>query len=142
MDHPEPGFSNTVMGLTGLFAVAGAGLLKTIYIDPNTRLDITPQDFAPKNMMYFTLLASNIYERTKPSEAPVYMTSSDPYFNLTFEENINLVDDFRLWEKAAYEKNLLLPGVHCTDNRFVYMFLVRKKSKFFKNLMHFQSFLR
>ena len=118
------------MGVMGLYAITGAGLLKSIYVDENTRLDITPQDVGVKNMLYFALKASQIYEKTKPNEAPVYITSNGTYFNLKLKDYINLMRDFNLWEKSAYEKNLLVPGLYCTSNRFVYMFMVRKSLSF------------
>ncbi|TMW44168.1 hypothetical protein DOY81_010750, partial [Sarcophaga bullata] len=124
LEQPEPGFSPSLMGVMGLYAITGAGLLKTIYVDENTRLDITPQDIAVKNMLYFALKASQIYEETKPNEAPVYITSNGTCFNFKLKDYINLMRDFSLWEKCAYEKNLFVPGLYCTSNRFVYMFLV------------------
>lgn len=125
LEQPEPGFSPSLMGVMGLYAVIGAGLLKTIYVDKNNRLDISPQDISVKNMVYFTLKAARAYEKNcKPKEIPVYMTSNCTHFNMTLVEYLNIMEDFGLWEMGAYEKSLLVPGVHCTNNRFVYMFLV------------------
>ena len=95
-------------------------------MDENIHLDISPQDVAVKNMLYFALKASQIYEKTKPSEAPVYITSNGAYFNFKLKDYINLMRDFNLWEKSAYVKNLFVPGLYCTSNQFVYMFLVRR----------------
>ncbi|XP_065364811.1 fatty acyl-CoA reductase wat-like [Calliphora vicina] len=125
LEQPEPGFSPSLMGVMGLYAVTGAGLLKTIYVDKNNRLDISPQDISVKNMLYFTLKAAQLYEKkSKPKEIPVYMTSNCTHFNMTLVQYLNIMDDFGLWEKGAYEKSLLVPGVHYTTNRFVYMFFV------------------
>ncbi|XP_046803098.1 uncharacterized protein LOC111674798 [Lucilia cuprina] len=124
LEQPEPGFSPSLMGVMGLFAVTGAGLLKTIYINKKNRLDITPQDVSVKNMLYYTFKAAQVYEKSKPLDIPVYMTSTCTNFDMTLIEYIQIMDDFGLWEKAAYEKSLLVPGIRTTSNRFIYMFFV------------------
>lgn len=125
METPEPGFSPSLFGVMGLYAVTGAGLLKTIHVDKNTRLDISPLDVAVKNMLYYAVKAAKIYETGPPADIPVYMTSNCTHFNLTLVEYIKLMEEYHLWENGAYEKNLFIPGLHNTSNHFVYMFLVR-----------------
>lgn len=121
LEDPEPGFSRSLMGLMGLGAVTGAGILKTIYIDRKTRLDISPQDVAVKNMLYYAYKASEIYEKSKPAEVLVYITSNCTHCNLTLTEYLDSMSKFGVWEKFAYEKSLFVPGIHFTSNRVVYM---------------------
>ncbi|KAM7348627.1 fatty acyl-CoA reductase in oenocytes [Cochliomyia hominivorax] len=123
METPEPGFSPSLFGIMGLYAVTGAGLLKTIYVGKNARLDISPLDIAAKNMLYYVVKASGLYKKSPPSKTPVYMTSNCTHFNMTLIDYINAMEEYHLWENGAYEKNLFLPGLHYTSSRFVYMFL-------------------
>ena len=125
VEEPEPGFSPTLVGAMGLFAVAGAGILKTIYINANAKLDATLQDIGIKCLCYYAMKAANLYENKKrPIEIPVYHTSSCTHSNFLFSEYCGMTQKYGFWKEAAYEKNLLLPYLHCTDNRVVYLFLV------------------
>lgn len=125
IEEPEPGFSPSLMGAMGLFAITAAGLMKTIYIAKDTRLDITPQDIGIKGLCYYTYKTANLYRtKTKLDSTPVYIISSCTHSELTFPQYIKLMEDFDFWAEAAFEKNFLIPSLHCTDNRFVFKFLV------------------
>lgn len=125
LEEPEPGFAPTLMGAMGLFAVTGAGVLKTIYMDWKTRLDLTPQDLGIKSLCYYTMKVANLYEnKQQVTEIPVYHTSSCTHSNFVFSEYIAMVQDYGFWGDGAFEKNVLLPHLQCTDNRFVFLFLV------------------
>ncbi|XP_065365043.1 putative fatty acyl-CoA reductase CG8306 [Calliphora vicina] len=125
IEEPEPGFSPSLMGAMGLFAVTAAGIFKTIYIGEDTKLDLTPQDFGIKSLCYYTIKTARFYEKkNKPDKIPVFITSSCTHSDLTFRQYIHLVQDHGFWAEAAFEKNFLIPGLHCTSNRFVYLFLV------------------
>lgn len=125
LEEPEPGFSPSLIGAMGMFAVTGCGILKTVYIGKNTRLDLTPQDVGIKTLCYYTMKATNIYKNKKrPDKVPVYMTSSCTHTDLTFTQYVHIVQDNGFWAEAAFEKNLFIPGLHCTQNRFVFLFLV------------------
>ncbi|TMW40825.1 hypothetical protein DOY81_014096 [Sarcophaga bullata] len=107
LEEPEPGFAPTLMGAMGLFAVTGAGILKTIYMGLNTCLDLTPQDIKVPLLLCHA-------STTQISLSSIYSNGSRLWF----------------WNDGAFEKNLLLPYLHCTENRFVYLFLF-----FFKQLL-------
>ncbi|TMW43202.1 hypothetical protein DOY81_011719, partial [Sarcophaga bullata] len=108
------------------------GILKTIYMGLNTCLDLTPQDLGIKSLCFYAMQAVGLYEKPKkrPNEVPVYHTSSYSHSNFTFPQYIQMVQDYGFWNDGAFEKNLLLPYLHCTENRFVYLFLF-----FFKQLL-------
>lgn len=125
VEEPEPGYSPSLVGAMGIFAVTGAGIIKTIYIGRNVRLDLTPLDFGIKTLCYYTAEAARLYQnQPQPSQAPVFITSSCTHTDFTFVEYIKIVQDFGFWDEAAFEKNFLIPGLYCTDNRFVYLTLV------------------
>ncbi|BFG02895.1 fatty acyl-CoA reductase wat [Drosophila madeirensis] len=127
VDDPSPGFSPSLMGAMGLFALVGAGILKTVYLGKDTRLDITPQDVGIKTMLSYTKKGHEQYQRGPPRELPVYMSSSCTHVPHTFTQIAEQMDTLDLWKAAAFEKNLLVPGCHYTDNRWVYQFLVVTK---------------
>ena len=137
LEEPEPGFAPTLMGAMGLFAVAGAGIIKTIHMGLNTCLDLTPLDLGIKSLCFYTMQAVSLYEKPKkrPNEVPVYHTSSYSHSNFTFPQYIEMVQDYGFWKDGAFQKNLLLPHIHCTENRFVYLFLVNIMSISVVNLV-------
>ncbi|TMW43201.1 hypothetical protein DOY81_011718, partial [Sarcophaga bullata] len=124
VEEPEPGFAPTVVGAMGLFAGTGAGILKTIYSKSNVRLDITLHDIGIKCLCFYAMKAVSLYgNKQRPTEIPVYHTSSCTHCNFLFSEYVELVQRYGFWDEAAFEKNVLLPHLHCTENRFVYLFL-------------------
>ena len=127
LDEPVPGFASTLTGIMGLFAVAGAGVFKTLYASSNSRLDLTPQDLAVKALCYYTMKSAKLYETTiqPPEGIPVYHSSSYTHSNFLFSKYVAIMQDYGFFQEAAYEKNLLLPHLKCTDSRFVYLCLVR-----------------
>ncbi|XP_017096210.2 fatty acyl-CoA reductase wat [Drosophila bipectinata] len=128
VDDPSPGFSPSLMGAMGLFALVGAGILKTVYLGRDIRLDITPQDMGIKSMLCYTQKGSDLYQqKDAPKELPVYMSSSCTHVPHTFTQVAEQMDILDLWGDAAFEKNLMIPGCHYTDRRWVYLFLVFTK---------------
>ncbi|XP_001355230.2 fatty acyl-CoA reductase wat [Drosophila persimilis] len=127
VDDPSPGFSPSLMGAMGLFALVGAGILKTVYLGKETRLDITPQDVGIKCMLSYTKKGQEKYQKGPPKEIPVYMSSSCTHVPHTFTQIAEQMDTLGLWKKAAFEKSLMVPGCHYTDRRWVYQFLVFTK---------------
>ena len=127
LDEPEPGFASTLTGIMGLFAVTGAGVFKTLYAGSNVRLDLTPQDLAIKALCYYTMKSASLYEnKIQPfAGIPVYHSSSCIHSDFLFSKYVAIMQDYGFLEEAAFEKNLLLPHLQCTDSRFVYMSLVR-----------------
>ncbi|KAM7348539.1 putative fatty acyl-CoA reductase CG8306 [Cochliomyia hominivorax] len=125
IEEPEPGFSPSLMGAMGLFAVTSAGLLKVIYIGRDTRLDLTPQDLGIKTLCYYTYKTANLYKKMKRvEEIPIYIFSSCKQSDITFPQYIKIMEDYNFWKEAALEKNFLIPSLHSTDNRFVYWILL------------------
>lgn len=128
VDDPSPGFSPSLMGAMGLFALVGAGILKTVYLGRDIRLDITPQDMGIKSMLCYTQKGADLYQQQDgPKELPVYMSSSCTHVPHTFTRVAEQMDELDLWGDAAFEKNLMIPGCHYTDRRWVYLFLVFTK---------------
>ncbi|KAM7348536.1 fatty acyl-CoA reductase 1-like isoform 2-T2 [Cochliomyia hominivorax] len=124
LEEPEPGFSPSLMGAMGLFAIVAAGLLKTMYAGRNIILDITPQDIGIKTLCYHTYKTVNFYENTqKVDKIPVYNMSSRTHNDITFIQYIKIMEDYNFWTEAAVEKNLLIPSVYATENRLVYWIL-------------------
>ncbi|KAM7348538.1 putative fatty acyl-CoA reductase CG8306 isoform 2-T2 [Cochliomyia hominivorax] len=129
IEEPEPGFSPSLMGAMGLFATTAAGLLKVIYIDPDIRLDFTPQDLGIKTLCYYTYKTANLYEETmNVDKIPVYIFSSCTHNNIKFPQFINLMEDYHFWEEAALEKNFLIPSLYTTNSRIIYWILLIFKS--------------
>ncbi|EDV99627.1 GH12315 [Drosophila grimshawi] len=124
---PLPGYAPSLMGAMGLFSLVGAGLLKTVYIGNTVHLDITPQDMGIKGMIYYTKCGYDAYQQGTPKELLVFQTSSRTHIPYTFKEMANHMDDYDLWYTGAFLNNLMVPGCHYTDNRFVYKFLVFTK---------------
>ncbi|KMZ07819.1 uncharacterized protein Dsimw501_GD27572 [Drosophila simulans] len=116
VDDPSPGFSPSLMGAMGLFALVGAGILKTVYLGKDIRLDITPQDIGIKSMLCYTKMGYEIYRQGPPADLPVYLSSSCTH-----------VPHTPLGRDVAFEKNLMIPGCHYTDRRWAYQFLVFTK---------------
>lgn len=112
----------------GLFALVGAGILKTVYLGRDIRLDITPQDMGIKSMLCYTQKGADLYQQEDaPKELPVYMSSSCTHVSHTFTRVAEQMDELDLWGDAAFEKNLMIPGCHYTDRRWLYLFLVFTK---------------
>ncbi|KAM7348541.1 putative fatty acyl-CoA reductase CG8306 [Cochliomyia hominivorax] len=129
LEEPEPGFSPTLMGAMGLFALTQAGLMKTIFIGDNTRLDFTPQDIGTKTLCYFTYKTTNLYEKTpKVDKIPVYNMSSCTHNDIKFTQYIKIMEDYNFWTKVAAEKSLLIPSIYPTESRAVYWILLIFKS--------------
>ena len=125
IEEPEPGYTSTLTGAMGLIAGAGAGILKVIYISQDCSQDVTPQDLGIKSLCFYAMKSAKIYENNKqPPKLPVYQTSSYGHLNGKFVEYITISQENGVLEQAAFEKNLLLPHVYFTGNRFVYLFLV------------------
>ncbi|KAI8034311.1 hypothetical protein M5D96_012977 [Drosophila gunungcola] len=120
-------FSPSLMGAMGLFALVGAGILKTVYLGKDIRLDITPQDIGIKSMLCYTKRGSEIYQRGPPDELPVYLSSSCTHLPHTFTQIAEQMDTLDLWRDVAFGKNLMIPGCHYTDRRWVYQLLVFTK---------------
>ncbi|XP_043657849.1 fatty acyl-CoA reductase wat [Drosophila teissieri] len=127
VDDPSPGFSPSLMGAMGLFALVGAGILKTVYLGKDIRLDITPQDIGIKSMLWYTKRGYEIYRQGPPAELPVYLSSSCTHVPHTFTQIAEQMDTLDLWRDVAFEKNLMIPGCHYTDRRWAYQFLVFTK---------------
>lgn len=127
VEDPSPGFSPSLMGAMGLFALVGAGVLKTVYLGRNVRLDITPQDLAIKSILCYAKQGYELYQQGPPAELPVYLSSSCGQVPHTFTEMAEQMDDLNLWPDAAFGKNLMIPGCHYTDRRWIYQFLVFTK---------------
>lgn len=124
-EEPEPGFSAALMGLMGMIAITGAGVLKTFYMSKEVRLDLTPQDVAVKALCYYTVKTAGLYKTSqKPIETPVFINSSCTHCDTTFVEYITIMQTHGFWKEAAFEKCFLIPGLYCTDNRFVFFILV------------------
>ncbi|XP_033169756.1 fatty acyl-CoA reductase wat [Drosophila mauritiana] len=127
VDDPSPGFSPSLMGAMGLFALVGAGILKTVYLGKDIRLDITPQDIGIKSMLCYTKMGYEIYRQGPPADLPVYLSSSCTHVPHTFTQIAEQMDTLDLWRDVAFEKNLMIPGCHYTDRRWAYQFLVFTK---------------
>ncbi|XP_061387896.1 putative fatty acyl-CoA reductase CG8306 [Musca vetustissima] len=124
VEEPEPGFPTPLTGAMGLFVSMAAGVLKTIYLAPDQRLDLIPQDLVTKTLLYYTWKTSKLYEATKrPKEIPIYHTVSSTHNDITLTQYHEILDKFQIIEDLAFEKNFLIPGNVITDNSFVYMFM-------------------
>ncbi|KAM7348540.1 putative fatty acyl-CoA reductase CG8306 [Cochliomyia hominivorax] len=125
LEEPEPGFSSTLSGATGLFAVTAAGLMQTIFIGRNIKLDFTPQDIGTKTLCYYTYKTANLYQKSqKIDKIPIYNMSSCTLHDIKFNQFINIMQDYNFMIEAALEKNFLIPSLYPTDNRFVYWILL------------------
>ncbi|XP_017054595.1 fatty acyl-CoA reductase wat [Drosophila ficusphila] len=127
VDDPSPGFSPSLMGAMGLFALVGAGILKTVYLGRDIRLDITPQDIGIKSMLWYTKRGAELYRQGPPAELPVFLSSSCTHVPHTFTQIAEQMDSLDLWRHSAFGKNLMIPGCHYTDRRWVYQSLVFAK---------------
>ncbi|XP_020803442.1 fatty acyl-CoA reductase wat [Drosophila serrata] len=127
VEEPSPSFSPSLTGAMGLFALVGAGILKTVYLSKEVHLDITPQDVSIKSILCYTKHAYEIYQQGPPAELPVYLSSSCHHVPHTFIQMAKQMDDLNLWQDAPFQKNLMIPGCHYTDKRWVYQFLVFTK---------------
>ncbi|EDV45590.1 fatty acyl-CoA reductase wat [Drosophila erecta] len=127
IEEPSPGFAPSLTGAMGLFALVGTGILKTVYLGKDIRLDFTPQDIGIKSMLCYTKWGYDIYRQGPPAELPVYLFSSWTHVPDTFNQIAEQMDTLNLWRNAAFEKNLMIPGCHYTDKRWAYQFLVFTK---------------
>ncbi|XP_037932388.1 fatty acyl-CoA reductase 1 [Teleopsis dalmanni] len=127
VEEPEPGFSPSLIGAMGVFALVAAGILKTVYINRSIPLDITLQDIGIKVLLYNTVAASRIYEKGVPTETPTYLSSSCTHTPFTFTEMCEAMDDNKVWDIASLERSFLIPGVCYTQSRLLYKFLVFTK---------------
>lgn len=126
VDDPKPGFPTNFTGIMGLFAVAGTGLLKAVYSSKEQRLDFSPQDITVKCMAYYAMKSAEIYAKGLPGpvEIPVFHTSMGAHIPISYTKLVSIVMGNKLYEEAALEKNLLLPGVIFTESRLIYLILV------------------
>ncbi|XP_017034883.1 fatty acyl-CoA reductase wat [Drosophila kikkawai] len=127
LDDPSPGFSPSLMGAMGLFAMVGAGVLKSVYLGRDVRLDITPQDLAIKSILCYARHGYLLYQQGPPKELPVYLSSSCGYIPHTFTQMAQQMDDLNLWMDVPFGLNLMIPGCHYTDKRWVYQLLIFTK---------------
>lgn len=116
-------------GTIGLFALAGMGLLKSLYIDDKTSLDITLMDISISVLLYQTAKSFKIYKNEKNfkianQHIPVYNFSSCTHIDRTFVDYIKMLEEGGFYRGAAFEKNFLLPGIFCTKIRTLYMLMV------------------
>ncbi|XP_075158474.1 fatty acyl-CoA reductase wat-like [Haematobia irritans] len=129
-EEPEIGFPTKLSAGVGLYVLMGAGLLKVMNSPEDVYIDFAPQDVAIKSMAYYSIKTAKAYASEKPFNIPIYHTAMCPHTGQTYAEYIKLTLDQGLFEEAAFEKNLLLPGVHFTENNFIFMFLI-----FFKQIL-------
>lgn len=125
VEDPEPGFPTALTGALGLFILNAAGVLKTIYVTPDIRLDLSPQDLVTKTLLYYIFRTFKSYELDKqPKEIEIFHMSSSTHSDITLPQFNVVVNKYKIFEDLTFEKNFLIPGVFVTNSRFAYMFMV------------------
>ncbi|XP_075155968.1 fatty acyl-CoA reductase wat-like [Haematobia irritans] len=130
IEDPEPGFPPAMVGAMGVFVVASIGVLKAIPMAKTQLLDLSPQDFTIKSLLYYIVRTGHLYEQQQyeTDDIPIYQLSLYGHNPIEFPEYINMADDF--WKTIAAEKSFLIPGITVTENMFLYNTVV-----FFKQLL-------
>ncbi|XP_005186314.1 putative fatty acyl-CoA reductase CG8306 isoform X1 [Musca domestica] len=128
VEDPEPGFPTALTGALGLFILNAAGVLKTIYVTPDIRLDLSPQDLVTKTLLYYIFRTFKSYELDKqPKEIEIFHMTSSTHSDITLPQFNVVVNKYKIFEDLTFEKNFLIPGVFVTNSRFAYMFMVYLK---------------
>uniref|UniRef100_A0A1I8PBY4 Fatty acyl-CoA reductase n=1 Tax=Stomoxys calcitrans TaxID=35570 RepID=A0A1I8PBY4_STOCA len=125
-DDPEPGFPTSLSGAMALFTLTGAGILKTVHMANDIQIDMAPLDITTKSLLYYTVRTFNMYTHAveRPNEVPIYHVSSCNHTEIKLHQLIDIMTNFKIWQKVALEKSLLLPGMYYTESTLVYRLLV------------------
>lgn len=111
----------------GLFVLATAGVLKALEMPRKQFLDISPQDFTVKALLYYIVKSSKLYENeAKPTEVPIFHMSTYTHTKFGVVDFINMVRDHKQWIEMAFEKNFLAPGLTITECTSYYTLVVSK----------------
>ncbi|XP_059223345.1 fatty acyl-CoA reductase 1-like [Stomoxys calcitrans] len=123
-EEPEPGFPTNLTGAVGMFVLTGTGLLKVMNSPKEVFIDFTPQDLAIKSMAFFAMKTAQIYAQDcRPTEIPIFHTSMYTHIDVTYAGYVDLLLENGIFRDAAYNKNLLLPGIKFTTNNLIFYFL-------------------
>ncbi|XP_055841840.1 fatty acyl-CoA reductase wat-like [Episyrphus balteatus] len=126
LQEPEPGFTETMTGVMGLFVVWGTGFIQVLLCSKKSVLDFTPLDMTTKLMIMFIANTGQLKKKTFDEKIPILMSSSKNLLFNTFGEIGTMIS--KLVKEHPYEKSFWIPHITQTGCAFVfyiYFFLLQ-----------------
>ncbi|XP_055910505.1 uncharacterized protein LOC129944868 [Eupeodes corollae] len=118
LEEPEPGFTETMTGVMGLFVVWGTGLIKVLMCRKKIVMDFSALDISNKLLLMFTVKASQLKREEFEEQIPICLSSSKGLLDHTMGDIGRMIS--KLFRENACEKSFWIPNLTMTECTFIF----------------------